>query len=49
MRLIDRSNRHFSITEIGLRYYERCRAMEIEARAAQELIERRRPDPPVDE
>lgn len=45
VRLIDRSTRHFTITDIGLEYYERCRAMAIEARAAQEVIDRSRANP----
>ena len=35
VRLIQRSTRHFFLTEIGQRYFERCQAMLIEAEAAQ--------------
>ncbi len=49
VRLIERSTRRFSVTEIGLEYYERCRAMAIEARAAQELIDRKKARPEIDD
>ncbi|RJG07379.1 LysR family transcriptional regulator [Noviherbaspirillum cavernae] len=39
VRLIQRSTRHFSVTEIGQTYYEHCKAMLMEAEAAQEAIE----------
>lgn len=45
VRLIQRSNRHCSLTEIGQEYYQRCRAMCIEAQAAAEVIERNRSEP----
>ncbi|ANQ86156.1 LysR family transcriptional regulator [Azoarcus olearius] len=45
VRLIQRSTRHFSVTEIGQTYYEHCRAMLVEAEAAQEAIERTRAEP----
>ncbi len=44
-RLIQRSTRHFAVTEIGLRYYEHCRAMLVEAEAAQEVIDVSRAEP----
>ena len=45
VRLIQRSTRHFSVTEIGLTYYEHCKAMLVEAEAAQDAIEVTRAEP----
>lgn len=45
VRLIQRSTRHFCVTELGQTYYEHCRAMLVEAEAAQEAIERSRAEP----
>ncbi len=45
VRLLQRSTRRFSVTEIGQDYYEHCKAMLIEAEAAQEVIERNRSEP----
>ncbi|NYT61039.1 LysR family transcriptional regulator [Alcaligenaceae bacterium] len=45
VRLIQRSTRRFSVTEIGLTYYAHCKAMLVEAEAAQEAIEVTRADP----
>jgi DNA-binding transcriptional LysR family regulator len=45
VRLIQRSTRRFSVTEIGLDYHRHCVAMLVEADAAQELIERSRTKP----
>ena len=42
VRLIQRSTRRFSVTEIGQDYYRHCVAMLVEAEAAQEPIERAR-------
>ena len=39
VRLIQRSTRHFSVTDLGQAYYARCKAMLIEADAAQTIIE----------
>ena len=39
VRLIQRSTRRFSVTDIGQTYYEHCKAMLIEAEAAQESID----------
>ncbi|SAK99163.1 LysR family transcriptional regulator [Caballeronia arationis] len=39
VRLIQRSTRHFTVTEIGRVYYAHCKAMLIEAEAAQEAID----------
>ena len=38
VRLLQRSTRRFAVTEIGQLYYERCKAMLVEADAAQEAI-----------
>jgi len=45
VRLIQRSTRRFSITEIGQQYYDHCKAMLVEAEAAQEAIDRTRSEP----
>ncbi len=45
VRLIQRSTRRFSVTEIGQDYYRHCVAMLVEATAAQELIDRSRSKP----
>lgn len=44
-RLINRSTRRFSVTELGKEYYRHCLAMLVEAEAAQELIDRSRAEP----
>lgn len=45
VRLIQRSTRHFLMTEVEHRYFEHCRAMLIEAEAARETIELLRSEP----
>ena len=45
VRLVQRSTRHFSVTEIGQEYYRHCVAMLVEAEAAQEVIERTHSEP----
>lgn len=45
VRLIQRSTRRFSVTEIGQEYYRHCRAVLVEAEAAQEVVERTRSRP----
>lgn len=45
VRLIQRSTRHFSVTEIGQAYYRQCVAMVVEAEGASEVIERNRSEP----
>ncbi|MGH6816931.1 MAG: LysR family transcriptional regulator [Hyphomicrobiaceae bacterium] len=45
VRLLQRSTRRFSVTEIGREYYRHCVAMLVEAEAAQEVIERSRSEP----
>ena len=39
VRLINRSSRQFSVTEVGQQYYEHCKAMLVEAESAQEAID----------
>lgn len=45
VRLINRSSRRFSVTEIGRDYYERCLAMLVEAEAAEQVIAQVRAGP----
>jgi DNA-binding transcriptional LysR family regulator len=45
VRLLHRTSRQCSLTEIGQAYYQRCLAMRIEAESAAELIERNRSEP----
>lgn len=45
VRLIQRSTRGFSVTEVGERYYRHCKAMLVEAAAAQEAIDLTRAEP----
>ncbi|MBR1250336.1 LysR family transcriptional regulator [Bradyrhizobium sp. AUGA SZCCT0169] len=45
VRLLQRSTRRFTVTEIGLEYYRHCVAMLVEAEAAQDAIERARAEP----
>lgn len=45
VRLLQRSTRHFSVTELGQEYYRHCVAMLVEVEAAQEAIERSRSQP----
>lgn len=45
VRLIQRSTRHFSVTEIGQVFYRHCVAMLVEAAAATEAVERHRSEP----
>jgi DNA-binding transcriptional LysR family regulator len=45
VRLLQRSTRRFSVTELGQNYYLHCKAMLVEADAAQESIERTRSEP----
>lgn len=39
VRLLHRSTRHFSVTDIGANYYRHCKAMLLSAKAAQEEVE----------
>ncbi len=45
VRLVQRSTRKFSVTDIGQNYYRHCKAMLVEAEAAQEVIDRNRAEP----
>ncbi|MBS0483414.1 MAG: LysR family transcriptional regulator [Proteobacteria bacterium] len=45
VRLIQRSTRKFSVTDIGQSYYQHCLAMLVEAEAAQEVIDAIRAQP----
>lgn len=45
LRLIQRSTRRFQLTDVGQRYVAHCRAMLIEAEAAQEVIDQVRSEP----
>lgn len=45
VRLIQRSTRRFSITEVGQEYYRQCQAMLVEAEAAQAVIDNVRSEP----
>ena len=45
VRLLQRTSRHCSPTEIGQAYYQRCVAMRLEAESAAEVIERNRCEP----
>lgn len=45
VRLLNRSSRRFSVTEIGREYYGRCIAMLVEAEAAEQVIATARSEP----
>jgi DNA-binding transcriptional LysR family regulator len=45
VRLIQRSTRRFSVTELGQSYYTHCKAILVEADAAQQAIEQTRAEP----
>lgn len=45
VRLIQRSTRHFNVTDLGKNYYQHCKAMLIEAETAQELIDASKAEP----
>lgn len=45
VRLLNRSSRRFSVTEIGREFYERCTAMLVEAEAAEQVIAEVRAEP----
>ncbi len=45
VRLIQRSTRHFAVTEIGQEFYRHCLAMVVEAEAAEEAIARIQAEP----
>ncbi|MGY8707504.1 LysR substrate-binding domain-containing protein [Bradyrhizobium sp. 18BD] len=45
VRLLNRSSRRFSVTEIGREYYERCVALLVEAEAAEQIVAEVRAEP----
>ncbi len=45
VRLLHRSSRRFSITEIGREYYDHCAAMLIEAEGAEQVVAKARAEP----
>ena len=45
VRLLNRSSRRFSVTEIGREFYDRCLAMLVEAEAAEQVIAHVRAEP----
>lgn len=45
VRLLQRSTRSFSVTELGMAYYSRCKAMLVEAEAAQTIVEATHAEP----
>ena len=45
VRLLNRSTRHVSVTEIGRIYYNHCKALLVQAEAAEEAIETMRSEP----
>ncbi|KQY14972.1 LysR family transcriptional regulator [Rhizobium sp. Root73] len=45
VRLIQRSSRHFSVTDLGREYYHRCLAVLVEAEAATAFIAQHRDEP----
>ncbi|WP_370264100.1 LysR family transcriptional regulator [Limnobacter sp.] len=45
VRLLQRSTRSLSVTEVGQRYYEHCKAMQVQAEAAQSVIDTMRTEP----
>lgn len=45
VRLLNRSSRRFSVTEIGRDFYERCLAMLVEAEAAEQVVAEVRAEP----
>ncbi|QCI64378.1 LysR substrate-binding domain-containing protein [Phreatobacter stygius] len=45
VRLIQRTSRHFVVTEIGQEFYQHCRAVSIEAEEAEHAVNRRLAEP----
>jgi DNA-binding transcriptional LysR family regulator len=45
VRLLNRSSRRFSVTEIGREFYDRCTAMLVEVEAAEQVIAQVRAEP----
>src|ERR1700730_2972225 len=46
VRLIERSSRRFRVTEVGQSFYERCRAMLLEAEQAEGVVVEAQAEPP---
>lgn len=45
VRLLQRTTRHFSVTETGLEFYQQCLAVLAEVQGAREVMERQRSEP----
>lgn len=45
VRLLQRTTRHFSVTETGREFYQHCQAVLVEAQGAREVMERQRSEP----
>lgn len=45
VRLLQRSTRHFSVTDTGREFYQHCVSVLVEVEAAREVIERKRAEP----
>jgi len=45
LRLIERSSRRFRVTDIGQAFYERCKAIQLEAERAEALVKQARSEP----
>lgn len=45
VRLLQRTTRHFTVTETGREFYDRCLGVLVEAEAAREVVERKRAEP----
>jgi len=45
LRLIERSSRRFQVTDIGRAFYERCKAIQLEAEQAEALVRQARSEP----
>ena len=45
LRLIERSSRRFRVTDVGRAFYERCRAVQLEAEQAEALVRQARSEP----
>jgi DNA-binding transcriptional LysR family regulator len=45
LRLIERSSRRFRVTDIGQAFYERCKAIQLEAEQAEALVKQARSEP----
>lgn len=45
VRLLQRSTRHFSVTELGREFYQHCVAMQVEAECARDVVARHQGEP----